>query len=197
MKPYFDTHSAGVLLLIVLLAWLSMEVIQFVRQWRWRASATRIGRRSFWLGFGACLIVTNLALYLGPSAFPAAAIRPGAVAFAVGMVIMVVGIGLRGWSFHALGQYFTAVIKVSPDQPVVTNGPYRLLRHPSYAGGLLAEVGMAVTAANWVSAAVFVVAWVAIIAWRIHIEETALLSALGDKYRSYSSHHKRLIPLVW
>jgi protein-S-isoprenylcysteine O-methyltransferase Ste14 len=197
MKPYSDTHS-GVLLLIVLLAWLSMEAIQFARQCQWRAGATKIGcRRSFWLGFGACLIVTNLALYLGPSSFPAAAISPGAVAFAVGMVIMVAGVVLRGWSFYALGRYFTAVIKVSPDQPVVTSGPYRLLRHPSYAGGLLAEVGIAAMAANWVSVAVFVIAWVAIIAWRIHIEETAVLSALGGKYRSYASHHKRLIPLVW
>ena len=174
-----------------------MEAIQFVRQWQWRADATRIGRRSFWFGFGACLIVTNLALYLVPSSFRAAAISPGAVAFAVGIMIMVAGVVLRGWSFYALGRYFTAVIKVSPDQPVVRDGPYRLLRHPSYAGGLLAEVGIAVTAANWVSVAVFVVAWVAIIAWRIHIEETALLSALGDRYRSYASHCKSLIPLVW
>jgi protein-S-isoprenylcysteine O-methyltransferase Ste14 len=197
MKPYFDTHSAGLLLLIVIVAWLGMEAIQLARQWQWRTDATRIGRRSFWLGFAACLIVTNIALYLGPSAFPAAAIRPGAVAFAAGMVIMMAGVVLRGWSFHALGRYFTAVIKVSPDQLVVTNGPYRLLRHPSYAGGLLAEVGIAVTSANWVSVAVFVIAWVAIIAWRIQIEETALLSVLGAKYRSYASHHKRLIPLLW
>jgi len=197
MKPYFDTHSAGVLLLIVLVAWLSMEAIQLARQWQWRAGAARTRRRSFLIGFGACLIVTNVALYLGPSQFPAATIRPGAVAFAAGMVIMVAGVVLRGWSFRALGQYFTAVIKVSPDQPVITNGPYRLLRHPSYAGGLLAEIGMAVTSANWVSVAVFGAAWVAIIAWRIHIEETALLSALGEKYRSYASHHKRLIPLIW
>ena len=197
MKPYFDTHSAGLLLLIVLLAWLSMEAIQLTRQWQWRAGASSIRRRGFWLGFGACLIVTNLALYLGPSAFPAAVIRPGAAAFAAGLVIMVAGVMLRVWSFYALGQYFTAVIKVSPDQLVVTNGPYRLLRHPSYAGGLLAEVGIAVMAANWVSVAVFAVAWVAIIAWRIHIEETALLSTLGEKYRSYASQHKRLIPLIW
>ncbi|MGB6576733.1 MAG: hypothetical protein WBF34_02335 [Streptosporangiaceae bacterium] len=45
--------------------------------------------------------------------------------------------------------------------------------------------------------AVFVMARVAIIAWRIHIEETASLSALGDKYRSYAWHGKRLVPLVW
>ena len=104
MKPYFDTNSAGSLLLLVLLARLTMEAVQFVRQWQWRAGATKIGRRSFWLGFGACLIVTNLALYLGPSAFPAAAIKPGAVAFAVGIVIIVAGVILRGWSFYALGQ---------------------------------------------------------------------------------------------
>lgn len=197
MRPYFDTHSAGLLLLIVLLAWLGMEAIQFARQRRWRLAATKIARRGFWFGFGICLIVTNIALYVGPSSFPGAAIRPGGVAFAAGMVIMVAGVALRGWSFYALGRYFTAVIKVSQDQPVVTSGPYRLLRHPSYAGGLLAEVGIAITAANWVSVAVFAVAWVAIIAWRIHIEETALLSALGDKYRSYAAHCKRLIPLVW
>lgn len=197
MKPYFDTHSAGILLLIVLLAWLSMEAIQFARQRQWRAGATKVACRSFWLGFAACLIITNLALYIGPRDFPAAAIAPGAVAFAAGLVIMVAGVALRGWSFYTLGRYFTAVIKISPDQPVITKGPYRLLRHPSYAGGLLAEVGIAVMSANWVSTAVFAVTWTAIIAWRIHIEETALLSTLGDRYRTYASHHKRLIPLLW
>ena len=68
---------------------------------------------------------------------------------------------------------------------------------PATPGGLLAEIGIAVTSANWVSVAVYVAGWTAIIAWRIHIEETALLSALGDRYRSYASHHKRLIPLIW
>jgi protein-S-isoprenylcysteine O-methyltransferase Ste14 len=37
----------------------------------------------------------------------------------------------------------------------------------------------------------------AIILWRIHIEETALPSTAGDRYRLYADHHKRLIPLIW
>jgi protein-S-isoprenylcysteine O-methyltransferase Ste14 len=32
---------------------------------------------------------------------------------------------------------------------------------------------------------------------RIHVEENALLASLGDRYRPYASHHKRLPPLVW
>jgi protein-S-isoprenylcysteine O-methyltransferase Ste14 len=32
---------------------------------------------------------------------------------------------------------------------------------------------------------------------RIRIEEKALLTALGERYRTYAIHHKRLVPLVW
>ena len=37
----------------------------------------------------------------------------------------------------------------------------------------------------------------AVILWRIHIEENALMTTLGDRYRGYASHHKRLVPLIW
>ena len=72
--------------------------------------------------------------YLAPEIVPAAAIRPGAVAFSAGLACFLAGLGLRGWSFAALGRYSTYAIVVSPVQPVVATGPYRLLRHPSYAG---------------------------------------------------------------
>jgi protein-S-isoprenylcysteine O-methyltransferase Ste14 len=128
---------------------------------------------------------------------PAAAIRPGAAAFAVGMVILVAGLVLRGWSIMTLGEYFTGAVAVSADQRVVTVGPYRVLRHPSYTGLLLALAGLGLTAANWVSFAGVVVLPLAAMLWRIHAEERALLATLGDRYRAYAAQHKRLIPLVW
>jgi protein-S-isoprenylcysteine O-methyltransferase Ste14 len=33
--------------------------------------------------------------------------------------------------------------------------------------------------------------------WRIHVEESALMTTLGDRYRAYAVQHKRLVPLVW
>jgi protein-S-isoprenylcysteine O-methyltransferase Ste14 len=33
--------------------------------------------------------------------------------------------------------------------------------------------------------------------WRIHVEESALMTTLGERYRSYAAQHKRLVPLVW
>ena len=123
--------------------------------------------------------------------------EPGAAAFTVGLVIMVGGVLLRGWSFKTLGEYFTFNVMVSSDQPVVTRGPYRLLRHPSYTGLLMFSVGIGVASANWVGLAGMTLPPLALIVWRIHIEETALLATLGDRCRTYASHHKRLVPIVW
>ena len=198
MKPYFDTsHAAGLLFLIVILAWGAMELSEFSQMQHGREGATKIGRRNFWLAAGVCVIVTNVMLYLAPHIVPAAAIRPGAVAFAVGMVILLAGLALRGWSFKPLGEYFTFTVMVSADQPVVTAGPYRVLRLPSYTGLLLACTGVGLASANWAGLAALTLLPLALLLWRIHVEENALLATLGDRYRSYAAQHKRLVPLVW
>jgi protein-S-isoprenylcysteine O-methyltransferase Ste14 len=124
-------------------------------------------------------------------------IRPGAAAFAAGMAILVAGLVLRGWSFKTLDEYFTFTVMVSTDQPVVANGPYRLLRHPSYTGILLGCIGAGLTSANWVGLATMALLPLSVILWRIHIEENALMTTLGDRYRAYASQHHRLVPLIW
>ena len=198
MKPYFDTnHLAGLLLLIVTMAWGAMELGQFSQELEARKGATKVGGVTSRVVFWACLIAASIFLHLAPRIVPAAAIRPGAVAFAAGMVILLAGLVLRGWSFKTLGKYFTHTVMVSSDQPVITTGPYRLLRHPSYTGILMACAGVGLTSANWAGLAVMALLPLAVLLWRIHIEENALLTTLGDRYRAYAAHHKRLVPLVW
>jgi protein-S-isoprenylcysteine O-methyltransferase Ste14 len=196
-QPYFATHLVGVLYFLVLLTWYAAEIIMFFRQLQWRKNAIRVTERGFWLFFGLSVAAAVAVLSLAPSVAPGAAIGHPAAAFAVGMVMLTAGVMLRLWSFVTLGQYFTFTVKVSTDQPVVTAGPYRMLRHPGYAGGLLAMFGFGVLYGNWVSFGVIAVLWLVIIVWRIRIEERALLSALDDRYRAYAACHKRLIPLVW
>ncbi|WP_238384870.1 methyltransferase family protein [Segeticoccus rhizosphaerae] len=60
------------------------------------------------------------------------------------------GLLLRWWSFATLGRYFTTVVKTSADQVVVSRGPYRALRHPSYTGLLAAFLGCGLMLGNWV-----------------------------------------------
>lgn len=197
MKPYFQTHSAGWLFLIVVIAFFGMEIIQFFRQRGWRRNATRIATPTFWLGVVAWTVIATVMLHRGSQIAPGASMGHGVGVFALGMMLLVAGAALRWASFWALGQYFTFTVDVSSDQHVVQTGPYRVLRHPGYAGGLLAMIGIAVIYANWVAFAGFVVPCLIIILWRIHIEDAALLRIAGDPYRAYAAHHKRLLPLIW
>jgi len=200
-RPYFDVHPIGPLVPVLELGWALMEVAEFVRGRRsrhWRGRPPMARQRSYWAAAGVCAIVTTLIMYLAPPVVPAAAIRPGGAAFAVGVAAMLAGLGLRWWSFRALrGRYFNFAIAVSPDQAVVTSGPYRLLRHPGHAGFLLVCVGVGLTYANWLAVAASMLPTLAMLVWRIRVEENALLAALGDRYHRYASGHRRLVPLIW
>ena len=200
-RPYFENSSVAVLVLVVVLAWFVMEfsgMLQAQEARQWRAGATTVKTPpSFWFTFVTCTIAAETWLYLAPPIIPAAVIRPRAAAFAAGLVIFLAGMWLRAWSNLALGPYHTWGVVVSPAQPVVTTGPYRWLRHPSYTGGLLICSGAGLTSANWAGLAAIVLLPLAVIVWRIRLEERALLAGLQDRYRRYAKQHKRLIPLVW
>jgi protein-S-isoprenylcysteine O-methyltransferase Ste14 len=199
-RPYFETSSAGIALLLVVMAWGLLEFVKFLtvqEAQEWRAGATRSRAPGFWVASAACVIAWETWLYLAPAIVPAAAIRPGALAFSAGLVFFLAGIGLRGWSFAALGRYSTYGIVVSPAQPVVATGPYRWLRHPSYTGGLLVCSGAGLMSANWAGVAAITLLPLAVTVWRIRLEETALLAGLGERYRAYAADRRRLVPLIW
>lgn len=104
----------------------------------------------------------------------------------------------RTWrAVITLGRYFTVLVKVSQDQPVVDRGPYRWLRQPSYTGRLLAIVGGGLMLGNWVSTAGAVGVVLAALLFRIRVEERALAAALGDRYRRHAAGRARLVPYVW
>jgi hypothetical protein len=60
-----------------------------------------------------------------------------------GVVLIAAGIGLRAWSIATLGRFFQYQIQVQPGHQVVTDGPYRCVRHPSYSGIALVLTGIA------------------------------------------------------
>jgi protein-S-isoprenylcysteine O-methyltransferase Ste14 len=115
----------------------------------------------------------------------------------VGELVAVAGIALRVWAILTLDRFFTFVVAIVPDQRVVQHGPYRMLRHPGYAGALLALLGAGIVLANWLSLLVLVLVPALVLSVRITVEEGALAGALGAEYLAYAGRTARLIPGVW
>jgi protein-S-isoprenylcysteine O-methyltransferase Ste14 len=116
--------------------------------------------------------------------------------FWLGLAIMIAGSLLRRHCFRMLGSSFTGAVVVRQDQPVVDRGAYRWMRHPSYTAGVLLLAGMALALGNWISLAVILIAVPPAYVYRVHVEERALLSTLGEPYRAYMQRTKRFIPMV-
>jgi protein-S-isoprenylcysteine O-methyltransferase Ste14 len=121
-----------------------------------------------------------------PSAFAAA-----------GLLAIWAGLAVRVWAVLALGGSFSTFIEVGADQVVVTRGPYRWVRHPSYTGLLLIALGFGLGAGNWLSLVICAVIPPLGLLPRIAVEESELTRVLGDQYRRYQSATYRLVPGVW
>jgi protein-S-isoprenylcysteine O-methyltransferase Ste14 len=138
-----------------------------------------------------------LLLAFGVSFLPWFAIPLPRLALWIGTVLLVAGAVLRRWCIGILGRYFTAAVTVEPGQPVIQDGPYRLVRHPSYAAGFLMFLGIGIALGSWLAVLVFVVEIVVVYGHRVEAEETALLETIGEPYRSYMGRTKRFIPFVY
>src|SRR5438876_9454824 len=68
---------------------------------------------------------------------------PRGVAFA-GIALFGAAKALKWWAILTLGPFWTFRVIVVPDAPLVTSGPYRYLRHPTYVAvvGELAGVAL-------------------------------------------------------
>ena len=115
----------------------------------------------------------------------------------VGLALLLVGIIIRWTAIYTLGKFFTGRVLIKDDHQLIRNGIYKHLRHPSYAGALIAHLGLGLSFSNWISLALSVVPFSVATCYRIHVEERALKEAFGDAYTSYSQSTKRLIPKLY
>ncbi|WP_433040216.1 methyltransferase family protein [Dactylosporangium sp. CS-033363] len=168
------------------------ELLQALRL---RRGATRIDLGAEVL-FRAVLFAGILLLPAARAFLPEANI-PRPWALGAGVVVAWTGLLLRWWSFLTLGRYFTVVLKTAAGQPVVDRGPYKVLRHPSYTGLLLAIAGCGLMLGTWAGTLAAVAVITAALSYRIRIEERALTAALGEPYREFARTRARLVPYVW
>ncbi len=113
----------------------------------------------------------------------------------VGLAIFVAGLALAIWARAYLGRNWGSPMSQKVDPDLVTTGPYRTIRHPIYAGILVAMVGTSVAVSwYWLIAAALLGAY---FVYSAVMEERYMTKQFPDTYPEYRRSTKMLIPFVF
>ncbi len=111
----------------------------------------------------------------------------------IGVVLFAGGGALRLWPVFTLGRRFSGLVAIQPDHKLVTDGVFRIIRHPSYLGLLISTLGWALAFRSVIGICLTALMLVPLIA-RIRAEEALLESQFGEEYAAYRRRTWRLIP---
>jgi len=111
----------------------------------------------------------------------------------LGVGVHALGVVLLSWTLRRLGTNLTDTVVTRREHTLVTEGPYRWVRHPFYDAMALLIAGIALIAANWFVMVTGAVVFL-LLAIRAQTEEALLFARFGDAYRNYSESTGRFLP---
>jgi protein-S-isoprenylcysteine O-methyltransferase Ste14 len=114
----------------------------------------------------------------------------------LGLILIPIGLLLFSWAEVVLGKQFSLDVTIQEDHKLVTQGLYKVLRHPRYVAILFLNLGIALVFQSWL-AVLLVAALVGILLWRIQDEETLLHQEFGADWDAYTRKSWRLIPFIY
>jgi protein-S-isoprenylcysteine O-methyltransferase Ste14 len=113
----------------------------------------------------------------------------------IGVILIAAGGAFFLAALLRLGSALTPLPYPKPGAPLVQTGPFSLVRHPIYSGGLIASVGIALTVSGWLTI-VYAAALFALLDIKSRQEERWLAAKFPD-YAAYQRRVRKLIPFLY
>jgi protein-S-isoprenylcysteine O-methyltransferase Ste14 len=113
-----------------------------------------------------------------------------------GTVFAIIGVAFAIWSRQSLSNNWSGEVAITEGQQFMHSGPYAVVRHPIYAGMLLALLGTTLVSSTVGSLLGLVLAIISL--WqKANIEEQFLIVEFGEQYANYRHEVKFLIPFIY
>ncbi len=98
------------------------------------------------------------------------------------------------WVHRSLGNNFSVKLRIKTSHILVTDGPYRWIRHPMYTAFYILHAAVFFLTANWFIGLTWLTGLTLIVFIRIQREERMLLSNFGKIYGAYMQRTGRFLP---
>ena len=183
--------------IVAVVVWLGAEAYLILKDRARGKGSTDIDRKTRNYNTAATIVSLTLGLVLNWVKVLPFGITCASTILWIGIGVMLLGLILRHWSIISLGRNFRTTIELEKGQKVIDKGPYRYIRHPSYAGIILFFIGYGIVSKDWISLGIAVSLPTASLIYRIQIEEKALAQGMGSDYVAYQKRTKKLLPGIW
>jgi protein-S-isoprenylcysteine O-methyltransferase Ste14 len=113
----------------------------------------------------------------------------------VGVVISIIGSVFWIYSQIVLGRYWSPQLQIQNKHKIITEGPYRYIRHPIYSAMMIWAVGIGLFTANIIFI-VFVLSFFIFFLVRVPKEEVMMIETFGDEYMLYKQSTGKYFPKI-
>ncbi|PJE47623.1 MAG: hypothetical protein CUR34_03480 [Sediminibacterium sp.] len=114
----------------------------------------------------------------------------------IAFVVCAIGIILGSWSLWVMRVSKIRILPMPDIQAeLVTNGPYRLIRHPMYTAVLLFTAGLSIAYFNCYKVAIWSSLLIVLLV-KLHWEEKMLMQQFPN-YQQYRAKSYKLIPFLY
>lgn len=113
----------------------------------------------------------------------------------VGLLLFVGAVTFRLIAIRHLGQFYSHRVRVQEGHRIISDGPYRFVRHPAYVGMIFCHLGFCLFFNNPWTLSMWGLFHVPAVVYRILVEEKALYKIPG--YPEYAAKRRRLVPFLW
>lgn len=117
--------------------------------------------------------------------------------FAIGFILIIIGLIIRVKSILTLKYQFTYRVTKIDNHEIIESGLYKFIRHPGYLGQLIIFLGISVSLSNYISVVLMIIPVSLGYIYRIRVEEKFLILQFGQKYTGYRERTYKLIPRVY
>lgn len=112
----------------------------------------------------------------------------------LGLIFMLSGLLFRIWAIKTLGKFFTTRVEFKKDHKLITVGPYKYFRHPSYTGAFIVFLGVPFIFGSVVGLILTFLCMIIAYKHRINAEEKVLKQGFGQHYEKYMESTFGLVP---
>ncbi len=190
MEVFFSFHITYILFYIITLLWI-LEFVFFPSKHKDKDFSERKSFKMILISIVSSIGLTIILTFANYTVLESQVFRY------IGISFYLLGLVLRYVSTLYLGKYFTRDVSVEKTQSLVSNGPYKILRHPLYLGLFLLTISVPLFFGNIIAFFYSNIIMGYVLNHRMKIEEMNMELLLNDTYRNWKKDRYRFIPFIY